>query len=77
MENGQTCTPSKCGWVHCLATTLLIVGGLNWGLVGALDFNLVTYLVGAWPMVEMAVYILVGVAALVVGAKKLTRCCRK
>ncbi len=49
--------------MHKLAFLLLVVGGLNWGLVGLFDFNLVNSLVGSWPMVEKVVYILVGLAA--------------
>lgn len=48
-----------------LAWVLVVVGALNWGLVGAFDFNLVTTLVGTWPSVEKIVYILVGLSALV------------
>lgn len=56
------------GWV---AFILVIVGGLNWGLV-AFDFNLVTFLVGNWPQVEKAVYVLVALSAvfLVLGGGK-------
>jgi uncharacterized membrane protein YuzA (DUF378 family) len=43
---------------------LLVVGGLNWGL-DALNYNLVTMLLGNWPMAEKAVYLLVGVSAVV------------
>ena len=39
---------------------LVVVGALNWGLVGLFGFNLVTALVGTWPMVEKLVYVLVG-----------------
>lgn len=46
-----------------LAFILVVVGGLNWGLV-AFKFNLVTTLVGKWPSVEMLVYLLVGLSAL-------------
>ena len=47
-----------------LATiTLLIVGGLNWGLVGALDFNLVAALFGEQSVLSRIVYLLVGLAA--------------
>lgn len=49
--------------MHKLAFLLLVVGGLNWGLVGLFDFNLVGVLFGAWPLVEKVVYILVGLAA--------------
>ncbi len=50
--------------VHKLAALLCLVGGLNWGLVGAFDFNLVNSLLGSWPMVERVVYVLVGLSAL-------------
>lgn len=46
-----------------LTFILLVVGGLNWALA-AFNFNLVNMLVGAWPMVERVVYVLVGLSAL-------------
>lgn len=50
------------GW---LTWILLIVGGLNWGLVGIdPSYNLVSMLLGADTTAERAVYIIVGVAAL-------------
>ena len=52
---------SALDWV---AWVLVIVGGLNWGLFGALNFNLVDALFGMWPAVTMVVYILVGLGAL-------------
>lgn len=48
-----------------IAWVLVVVGGINWGLVGAFDWNLVTKLLGSWPMVESIVYVLVGLSALV------------
>lgn len=54
----------KCA-VKWISLVLVLVGALNWGLVGFFDFNLVTKLLGAWPMAEKIVYDLVGVAALV------------
>lgn len=50
--------------VHKLAWVLVLVGALNWGLVGAFRFNLVNTIVGSWPTVERVVYILVGLSAL-------------
>ena len=47
-------------WVVAM---LLIVGGLNWGLVGLLRLNLVYTLFGT-SMLARAIYILVGAAAL-------------
>lgn len=55
-----------------LVIILLIVGGLNWGLVGLFDFNLVTALLGSIPMLEKVIYILVGVAAVFKGYWMLT-----
>lgn len=51
----------KLDWI---ARLLVIIGGLNWGLIGIADFNLVSYLFGSIPVVETIVYILVGVCAL-------------
>lgn len=48
-----------------VAYVLLVVGGLNWGLVGAFDFNLVDELFGVESAVSRVVYVLVGLAALV------------
>lgn len=53
----------KCG-VHCAAWWLLVVGGLNWGLVGLFNWNLVEVLFGAWPMLVKLVYVLVGLSAI-------------
>ena len=44
--------------------TLLIVGGLNWGLVGALEFDLVASIFGTMSPLSRGVYILVGLSAL-------------
>ena len=52
---------SALDWV---VLVLVIVGGLNWGLVGAVNYNLVESLLGAWPVVVKIVYGLVGLAAL-------------
>lgn len=52
--------------LEMVAGWLLVIGGLNWGLV-ALNWNLVESLLGAWPMLVQLVYILVGLSALYVG----------
>jgi hypothetical protein len=49
--------------LHLVAVVLVWVGALNWGLVGLFGLNLVSSLLGGWPMVERVVYILVGVGA--------------
>lgn len=50
--------------LHITAFTLLVVGGLNWGL-SAFGYNLVNILLGSWPQVETIVYVLVGLSAIV------------
>lgn len=45
------------------AAVLLVIGGLNWGLVGLLDFDLVAALFGAMSPASRLVYVLVGSAA--------------
>jgi uncharacterized membrane protein YuzA (DUF378 family) len=46
-----------------IALVLVIVGGLNWGLVGAFNFDLVNAILGSIPTLQNIVYILVGLAA--------------
>ena len=46
-----------------LALILVIVGALNWGLVGATNFNLVSTLFGDMSSLSRIVYVLVGLAA--------------
>lgn len=43
---------------------LLIVGGVNWGLVGLFNFDLVAALFGAGSAIARIVYVLVGLSAL-------------
>ena len=56
-----------------VAYILVLVGGLNWGLV-ALDMNLVNMLFGSMPMVEKAVYGLVGLSAAFMTVKMCMGC---
>ena len=47
-----------------IALVLMIVGGLNWGLVGLFNFDLVAALFGEMTTLSRIVYTLVGLAAL-------------
>jgi uncharacterized membrane protein YuzA (DUF378 family) len=51
---------------HKVAIVLLVIGALNWGLVGAFRINLVDRLLGKGSGLSRAVYVLVGIAALAV-----------
>ena len=46
-----------------LALLLVIVGGLNWGLVGLFNMDLVKILFSSIPILQTLVYALVGLAA--------------
>lgn len=48
-----------------LALILLILGGVNWGLWGIFDFNLVDYIFGRF-WIDRVLYFLIGVAAVYV-----------
>lgn len=48
-----------------LALTLLIIGGLNWGLVGIFEFDLVAWILGGQTSIfSRIVYVLVALAAI-------------
>lgn len=51
--------------LHMVTFLLLVVGGLNWGLIGFANVNLVSMLFGSMPLVEQGVYALVGLSAVV------------
>lgn len=57
--------------LHGIAFVLLVIGGINWGLVAlggwmGQNLNVVNRLLGSWPNVEWLVYLLVGLSALVI-----------
>ena len=49
--------------VDVIAWILLVVGGLNWGLVGIFSFDLVAAIFGEMSGLSRLVYILVGLSA--------------
>ena len=53
----------------CIAKILVLIGGLNWGLIGiggfvGSDWNIVNLLLGGVPALEWIIYVLVGLGAL-------------
>lgn len=50
--------------LNLLTLFLVIVGGLNWGLVGAFEFDLVAAVFGDGSALSRVVYCLVGLSAL-------------
>ena len=62
MARAMTSRPmSAIDWI---AMVLLIVGGLNWGLVGLFQFDLVAAIFGEMTLLSRIVYIAVGLSAL-------------
>lgn len=60
--------------LHIVAMTLVFVGGLNWGLVGLFNFNLVNSILSTMPAVEQIVYVLVGAATVYIIATHMKDC---
>lgn len=50
--------------IFILSVILLAIGGLNWGLVGLFNFNLVSALFGDMSILSRIVYVLVGISAI-------------
>lgn len=61
--------------VAIVSLVLLIIGGLNWGLVGLFQFDLVAAIFGEMSVLSRIVYVLVGIAALfcIADFKRLSR----
>lgn len=47
-----------------ITLALVIIGGLNWGLIGLFEFDLVAAIFGEMTFMSRAIYILVGLSAL-------------
>lgn len=48
-----------------VALVLIIIGAINWGLIGLFDFNLVETLFGTENIITKVVYVLVGIAGII------------
>lgn len=55
---------NKLSALDWLALILLVIGGLNWGLVGILDFDLVASIFGDMSTIARIVYAVVGLSAI-------------
>lgn len=60
--------------LHMVSFALVIVGALNWGLVGLLNLNVVNLVLGFSPFLEKLVYVLVGLAAVWLVVKHSQNC---
>jgi len=69
-------TPLHLNAIDWVALILMIVGGINWGLVGLLNLDLVAAILGTMTPATRAVYALVGLSA-VYGIVLAAKCARK
>ena len=44
--------------------SVVLIGALNWGLIGAFNFDLISYLFGDMTILSRAIYSLVGLCAI-------------
>ncbi len=51
-------------WLDNISLTLVIIGALNWLLIGVFRFDLVAFLFGNMTLLSRVVYILVGICGL-------------
>ena len=54
----------KYNWLDLISLILIIIGALNWGLIGLFNFDLVAALFGTMSMISRIVYSLVGISGL-------------
>lgn len=47
-----------------IALALVIIGAINWGLIGIFNFNLVDTIFGTMSIISRIIYILVGISGL-------------
>ncbi|MBO4816164.1 MAG: DUF378 domain-containing protein [Clostridia bacterium] len=50
--------------INCVALTLVIIGAINWLLVGLFEFNLVDAIFGSLSALARIIYTIVGIAGL-------------
>ncbi len=51
--------------LYYIALTLVIIGAINWLLIGLFNFDLVATIFGAMSVLSRIIYVLVGIAGLI------------
>lgn len=54
----------KTGWLDYTILTLVIIGAVNWGLIGFFQFDLVSFIFGNMSWLSRIIYALVGISGL-------------
>ena len=52
-------------FLKTISYSLILVGAINWGLVGIFNFDLVAYLFGDMTLLSRTIYSLVGISAII------------
>lgn len=55
---------SKLNVIEWIVLVLVIIGGLNWGLIGFFGFDLVATIFGSMSVLSRIIYAVVGLAAI-------------
>ena len=50
--------------LYWIALILTVIGGLNWGLIGLINFNVVDAIFGVGSIISRTIYVIIGLAAL-------------
>lgn len=54
----------KTAWLDYTILTIVIIGAINWGLIGFFDLDLVSVLFGQMSMLTRIIYAIVGIGGL-------------
>lgn len=57
-----------------ICTIVTVIGGINWGMVGFFNFDLVAYLFGNMTVITRIIYTFVGIAAIALILISVGRC---
>lgn len=63
----------RVGALYWISLLLVIIGGLNWGLIGFFDYNLVEAIFGINSALSNIIYDLVGISALYLAVASTTK----
>ena len=50
--------------IDCIMLAIIIIGAINWGLVGLFRFDLIAFLFGTMSWLSRIIYVLVGIAGI-------------
>ena len=57
------------GTLYMVAMILVLIGGINWGLVGLLNLDLVALIFGKMQLIQKLIYIVIGLSAAFIAFK--------